>query len=80
MSRTLRNSIRIIALGLAVGLLALGIVEVTVADFPCRDRHQLFKRDLSWVRHCARTLDECGRPRCMEALGVEDVLRAIPAR
>jgi hypothetical protein len=52
---------------------------VTVPDFPCRDRSQLFKRDIAWVRHCARTLDECPRARCMEALSVEDVLRAIPA-
>ena len=52
--------------------------EVTVADFPCRDRRQLFKREVTWVRHCARTLEECERPRCMEAIAVEDVLRALP--
>jgi ADP-heptose:LPS heptosyltransferase len=51
--------------------------EVTIPDFPCRDRHQLFKREIAWVRHCARTLDECQRPRCMEALELEDVMRAI---
>jgi len=51
--------------------------EVTVPDFPCRDRHQLFKREVTWVRHCARTLDECQRPRCMEAIGLDDVMRAI---
>jgi ADP-heptose:LPS heptosyltransferase len=53
--------------------------EVTVPDFPCRDRSQLFKREVAWVRHCARTLDECPQARCMEALSVEDVLRSIPA-
>ena len=51
---------------------------VTVPDFPCRDRRQLFKREVVWVRHCARTLDECQRPRCMEAIDIQDVLRAIP--
>jgi ADP-heptose:LPS heptosyltransferase len=51
--------------------------EVTVPDFPCRDRRQLFKREVVWVRHCARTLEECERPRCMEAIGLEDVLRAL---
>ena len=51
--------------------------EVTIRDFPCRDRHQLFKREVTWVRHCARTLDECQRPRCMEAIGLDDVMRAI---
>jgi ADP-heptose:LPS heptosyltransferase len=53
--------------------------EVTIPDFPCRDRSQLFKREVTWVRHCARTLDECSRPRCMEALQVEDVVRALGA-
>jgi len=50
--------------------------EVTVSDFPCRDRRQLFKREVAWVRHCARTPEECERPRCMEAIGLDDVLRA----
>jgi ADP-heptose:LPS heptosyltransferase len=52
-------------------------MAVTVPDFPCRDRRFLFKRELAWVRHCARTLEECERPRCMEAIAVDDVLRAI---
>jgi len=51
--------------------------EVTVPDFPCRDQRVLFKREIAWVRRCARTLDECPRPRCMEAISVEQVLRAI---
>lgn len=54
--------------------------EVTVPEFPCRDRRQLFKREVSWVRHCARTLDECDRPRCMEAIALDDVMRAIGNR
>jgi ADP-heptose:LPS heptosyltransferase len=52
--------------------------EVTIPDFPCRDRHQLFKREVTWVRHCARSLQECERPRCMEALTLDDVMRAVP--
>jgi ADP-heptose:LPS heptosyltransferase len=51
--------------------------DVTVRDFPCRDRSQLFKREVTWVRHCARTLQECQRPLCMEAIGLENVMRAI---
>ena len=51
--------------------------KVTIADFPCRDQHQLFKREVIWVRHCARTLAECDRPRCMEALTLDHVMRAI---
>ena len=54
--------------------------EVTIADFPCRDRRQLFKREVIWVRHCARTLAECDRPRCMEALTLDHVLQAIRGR
>lgn len=53
---------------------------VTVPDFPCRDPRELFKREVIWVRHCARTLDECQRPLCMEAIALEDVMQAIAAR
>jgi len=51
--------------------------EVTVPDFPCRDQRLLFKREIAWVRRCTRTPAECPRPRCMEAISVEQVLRAI---
>jgi ADP-heptose:LPS heptosyltransferase len=51
--------------------------EVTVADFPCRDQPVLFGREVAWVRTCRRTLAECARPRCMEAITVDDVLRAL---
>ena len=52
--------------------------ELTVAEFACRDQSVLFGRDIIWVRTCRRTLAECARPRCMEAIAVEDVLRALP--
>lgn len=50
---------------------------VTVEDFPCRDQHRLFKREILWIRRCQRTLAECPAPRCMHGIGVEDVLRAV---
>ena len=50
--------------------------EVTVADFPCRDQRTLFKRRIEWVRRCQRTPAECAEPRCMHAIGVEQVLAA----
>jgi hypothetical protein len=50
---------------------------VTVDPFPCRDQRQLFKREVAWVRRCARTLAECPHPRCMDAVGVDDVWVAI---
>ena len=53
--------------------------EVTVADFSCRDQPVLFGREIIWVRTCRRTLAECARPRCMEAIAVDDVWRAIDA-
>ncbi|HEV3010169.1 MAG TPA: glycosyltransferase family 9 protein, partial [Burkholderiales bacterium] len=53
--------------------------EVTIADFPCRDQPVLFGRDITWLRTCRRTLAECARPRCMEALQVDDVVRALGA-
>jgi ADP-heptose:LPS heptosyltransferase len=53
--------------------------EMTAADFPCRDQHLLFKREISWVRRCGRTRAECPRPRCMEAIALEDVVAALPS-
>lgn len=50
---------------------------VTAPDFPCRDQPILFKRHVAWTRHCSRTLAECPRARCMEAITVNDVLAAM---
>ncbi|HTP48161.1 MAG TPA: glycosyltransferase family 9 protein [Casimicrobiaceae bacterium] len=50
---------------------------VTVDPFPCRDQRILFKREIPWVRRCARTLTECPHPRCMDAVTVDRVLGAI---
>jgi ADP-heptose:LPS heptosyltransferase len=49
---------------------------VTVADFPCRDQNRLFKREIAWLRRCQRSVAECAEPRCMHAIGVEEVARA----
>jgi ADP-heptose:LPS heptosyltransferase len=50
---------------------------VTVDPFPCRDQRLLFKREIVWVRRCARSLAQCAHPRCMDAIGGDAVLRAI---
>jgi ADP-heptose:LPS heptosyltransferase len=52
---------------------------VTVADFPCRDQSRLFKREITWIRRCQRTLEECPAPRCMQAIGVAEVAQAAAA-
>jgi ADP-heptose:LPS heptosyltransferase len=44
-----------------------------VADFPCRDQHTLFKRELPWVRRCQRGIDRCAAPACMHALELDAV-------
>ena len=49
---------------------------VSVENFPCRDQQRLFKREIAWVRRCQRTLAECPSPRCMHAIGIEDVAQA----
>jgi len=49
---------------------------VTVAEFPCRDQHRLFKREIAWIQRCQRSIRECPAPRCMHAIGVDDVARA----
>ena len=50
---------------------------VTIEDFPCRDQHRLFKRDIPWMRHCSRSASECSANRCMQAIGVDMVVSAI---
>ena len=52
---------------------------VTVDPFPCRDQRVLFKREIEWVRRCGRSVAQCAAPRCMEAVGVDDVEAAIRA-
>ena len=51
--------------------------SVTIENFPCRDQRLLFKRELDWVRHCSRGLNECAKARCMEAIDVEMVKAEI---
>ena len=55
---------------------ALPYRAVTIEDFPCRDQNRLFKREIAWIRRCQRTLEECPAPRCMQAIGVDEVARA----
>jgi ADP-heptose:LPS heptosyltransferase len=50
--------------------------QVAVDPFACRDQRTLFKREIAWVRRCQRTLAQCPAPRCMHAIGTEDVARA----
>jgi len=49
---------------------------ITIEEFPCRDQHRLFKRDIAWIQRCQRTPAECPAPRCMHAIGVEAVAQA----
>jgi ADP-heptose:LPS heptosyltransferase len=49
---------------------------VTIDPFECRDQSVIFKRDIAWVRHCARSLSECAAPRCMQAIDAARVEKA----
>ena len=50
---------------------------VTVDPFECRDQPVLFKREIAWVRRCGRSIAECPRPRCMEAIDLAQTCAAI---
>jgi len=53
-------------------------VESVCEDpFPCRDQRILFKREVAWVRRCARTSAQCPHPRCMDALSVQTVFQGV---
>lgn len=49
---------------------------ITVPDFHCRNQHQLFRREIDWVRRCGRSPDECGAPACMHAITLDMVKSA----
>jgi ADP-heptose:LPS heptosyltransferase len=58
---------------------------VTIDPFPCRDQNVLFRREIEWVRRCARTTVQCPEPRCMHAISLDAVIAAaadlgVPAR
>jgi ADP-heptose:LPS heptosyltransferase len=46
---------------------------------PCRDQDRLFDRRVAWVRHCWRTVAECGDPVCIRRVAVDEVISAIAA-
>ncbi len=50
---------------------------VTVDNFPCRNQNRLFKREIKWMRHCARNIHECGVNVCMQAIDLERVVPAV---
>ena len=61
---------------------------VTIDDFPCRDQHTLYRREVAWVRRCGRRFDAgalaggrsdpgaCGEALCMKALTMDAVHEA----
>jgi ADP-heptose:LPS heptosyltransferase len=52
---------------------------VMIEPWPCRDQPLLYKREVAWVRRCARSAGECASPACMHAIGVGAVTAAVGA-
>jgi hypothetical protein len=54
---------------------------VTVDPFPCRDQTIQFFREVPWARRCERLYgdppERCPRARCMEAIDLTAVVKAI---
>lgn len=50
---------------------------VWVEAMPCRDQNLLFERPLPWVRHCWRSVAECGNPLCIKQIEENEVILAI---
>ncbi len=57
---------------------------LTVADFPCRDQHVAFRREIAWVRRCGRlpgpAPGRCPEARCMLGLSDDVVWSAVRLR
>lgn len=51
--------------------------SVTENDFPCRDQRNFFKREVEWLRRCARTQRECPQALCIDVINTERVTAAI---
>ncbi len=49
---------------------------VTVDPFPCRDQRVLFRREIEWVRRCARTPAQCPEHLCMQTISLDAVIAA----
>ena len=49
---------------------------VTLDNYPYRAQRTLFRREIAWLRRCQRTLKECPRATCSEALNFESVKSA----
>jgi len=48
--------------------------HATKNNFICRDQPILFRRKVSWLKRCGRSLDECKTPgACMQAITTENV-------
>ena len=59
-------------------------VPVTIADMPCRNQPNIFRREVSWVRRCDRNTSTCVEWRgdhagCMGRLTVDAVKEALQA-
>ena len=48
-----------------------------VDPFPCRNQRVLFRREIDWVRRCARTTAECAHARCLDAIGDDAIAAAL---
>ena len=52
-------------------------VAVWTEAIACRDQNLLFERPLPWVRHCWRSIAECGKPVCIQSIEESRVFGAI---
>ncbi len=51
--------------------------QAVTVDVPCRDQHNVFKRELQWAQTCERSPQQCPKHICMPKLSVDSVLEAI---
>lgn len=46
-------------------------------DVPCRNQHNIFKREIEWAQTCERSPQQCPQHRCMPELLPDTVLHAL---
>lgn len=50
---------------------------ITLDNFPCRDQQVIFRRHLTWIRRCGRSVSECRfNAACMSSVQLPEVVEA----
>ena len=50
---------------------------INIEEVPCRDNNNLFRRHLSWINICTRSISDCSNPYCINDISVDSVFEEV---